>query len=352
VGVGYEVLDTDGARLELPSTPVPPEEVVAFDDLASQAPDSTGAIPQPRTGRRDWPLLSPDPLPFKRFGLASAISAALVLLVVGWAVGGSLATRHAERVREAERASRLAVVASIVSLDTVPGSELADFTVRLVNAGPLPVSLVLSADGDVPTTTIPVVRPLGGAGVVPAGGSLSASLRLAVDCTGTQDLGNLLRVPVRTSDGDVHYVVALDDGAARSTIYGGSPCNRGYPALDATVGGTLDHPVLRLHNTTHRLLRVTLDLDSSPFIAQSTNFSVLHLSPALPQVLAPDGRIDLALTLVPWSCPEGLAVVLNSQVSPYVVLLSGYPGAGTLAQDRIGVDLSTLWGAALARNCK
>jgi hypothetical protein len=38
-------------------------------------------------------------------------------------------------------------------------------------------------------------------------------------------------------------------------------------------------------------------------------------------------------------------------VSPYIVLLSGFPGAGSLAQDRVGVDLSTLWGVALARTC-
>jgi hypothetical protein len=349
--VGYEVLDTDGARLELPSTPVPPDEVVAFDDLRSTPDDAPEPAPRGSGSRWSRSNGGPDRLWLNRFGLLPAISAAVVLLLVGWTVGSTLATRHAQRARDAERTSRLAVVASIVGLDTVPGSEIVDFTIRLFNAGPLPVSLVLSPEGDEPTTTIPVVRPLGGAGVVPAGGTLSASMRLAVDCTGRQEIGNLLRVPLRTADGHVHRVLALDDGGIRSTVYGGSPCNRGYPSLDASLAGTIDHPLLRLHNTTHRLLQVTLDVENSPFVAQTANFSVLHLTPALPQVLAPDGRIDLAITLVPWSCPEGLSVVLNSQVSPYIVLLSGYPGAGTLAQDRIGVDLSALWGAALARNC-
>lgn len=352
MGVGYEVLDTDGSRLELPSTPVPPDEVVAFADLDNEptSPSGRSTTSSVQPAKRSMP--SPDSLPIKRFGLAPFISAAIALLLVGWAVGGSIATRNADRVSAAERSSRLAVVATIVSLDTGPGSDLADFTVRLVNAGPLPVSLVLSPENATATTTIPIVVPLGGAGVVPAGGTLSASVRLAVDCTGAQDVGSLLRVPVRTADGTVHQVLALDDGATGSSIYGGSLCNHGYPTLDASIGGTINHPLLQLRNTTRRPLQVTLDLKNSPFIAQSANFSVLRLDPALPQVLRPDARIDLAVTLVPWSCPEGLAVVLNSQVAPYVVLLSGYPGAGTLAQDRIGVDLSALWGAALARNCK
>jgi hypothetical protein len=255
-------------------------------------------------------------------------------------------------VRAAERASRLAVVAAVSSVDTVPGRPVADFTVRLQNAGPLPVSVVLSADGDRPTTTTPVVRPLGGAAVVPAGGTLYASLRLAVDCTGPQDARAALRVPVRTSDGVVHRVQVSDDGdAANPGVYGGSPCSRGFPSIDASVEGTLDHPVLRLRNTTDRPLQVRLDLDNSPFVAQTKNFSVLRLKPDLPQVVPAGRSIDLAVTLVPWSCPQGLSVILGSQVSPYIVLLSGYPGAGALAQDRIGVDLATLWGVALARTC-
>ncbi len=214
------------------------------------------------------------------------------------------------------------------------------------------MSLVLSAHDDQPTTTTPVVRPLGGAGIVPAGGTLYASLRLAVDCTGPQDVPRALRVPLRTSDGAVHRLLVADDGETTgSGMYGGSACSRGFPSIDASVAGTLDRPVLRLRNTTDRPLRVQLDLDNSPFVAQTKNFSVLRLKPDLPQVVPARRSIDLAVTLVPWSCPEGLSVVLGSQVSPYVVLVSGYPGAGSLAQDRVGVDLSTLWGVALARTC-
>ncbi len=349
------MLDTDGARLELPSTPVPPSEVVAFDDLPSQPDDAVadqGAAPASGTGLRDhWRRLGSDPLYAKRFGLAPIVSAAVVLLLVGWAVGGSLATQHAEQVRAAERLSRLAVVATVTGVDAVPGEETADFTVRLVNAGPLPVTVVTAPDGAQATTSSPVVTPLGGATVVPAGGNLTTNLRLAIDCTGKQDVGSLLRVPLRTADGSVHHVLALDDGAARSQVYGGSPCNRGLPALDTTILGSIDHPLLRLRNTTARALEVELDVENSPFVAQSANFSVLHLTPPLPLVLEPHESVDLAVTLVPWSCPKGLSVILGSQVSPYIVLRSGYPGAQGLAQDRAGVDLSTLWGAALARNC-
>ena len=344
------MLDTDGARLELPSTPVPPSEVVSFDQLAT--PDDP-APPDGTTTRRPldrWRSDS-DPLRTKQFGLFPVAFTAVVLLLVGWAVGGTLATRHAESAREAERESRLAVVGTVTGVDAVPGSRVADFTVRLANAGPLPVAVVLSGEHDQPTTTKPLVRPLGGAAIVPAGGNLSTSLRLMVDCTGNQDVRDLLRVPLRTADGVVHRLMVTDDGATASTVYGGSPCSQGFPSLDAGIAGTIDHPVLRLHNTTTRPLQVRIDLENSPFVAQSKNFSVLRLQPDLPQVVPGGGRVDLAVTLVPWSCPAGLSVVLGSQVSPYIVLLSGYPGAGSLAQDRVGVDLSALWGAALARNC-
>ncbi|MGN6303100.1 MAG: hypothetical protein ACTHN8_18615 [Angustibacter sp.] len=342
--MGYEVLDTGGARREPPSSPEPPPEVVAYDALpAPTEPDAA-------TGPAPWPGGGSGPV--RRFGLFPVVSAALVLLLVGWGVGGSLATRHADRVRAAERASRLAVVATVSSVDTVPGREVADFTVRLQNAGPLPVSLVLSADDDRATTTTPVVRPLGGAAIVPAGGTLYASLRLAVDCTGPQDARAALRVPVRTADGVVHRVpVSADGDVSNPGIYGGSPCSGGFPSIDASIEGTLDHPVLRLRNTTDRPLLVRLDVDHSPFVAQNKNFSVLRLQPDLPRVVPAQHSVDLAVTLVPWSCPQGLSVILSSQVSPYIVLTSGYPGTGSLAQDRVGVDLSTLWGVALARTC-
>ena len=350
--MGYEVLDTDGARRELPSTPVPPSEVVAYDALP--APDAPGDASDPQRSRSPvdrWRVTAAEPLHLKQLGLFPVAFTAVVLLLVGWAVGGSLATRRAEGAADAERASRLAVVATVTHVDTVSGSRVADFTVRLANAGPLPVALVLSPDDARPTTTTPLVRPLGGAAIVPAGGNLSASLRLAVDCTRYQDVRGALRVPLRTSDGVVHRLPVSDDGAITSNVYGGSPCTQGLPTLDAGLAGTIDHPLLRLRNSTTRPMLVRLDLEGSPFVAQSKNFSVLRLQPDLPQVVPPGGRRDLAITLVPWSCPAGLSVILGSQVSPYIVLLSGYPGAGELAQDRIGVDLSALWGAALARNC-
>jgi hypothetical protein len=340
--VGYEVLDTGGARHEELSSPDPPAEVVAYDAL-------TPVEPQPPATR--WSART-TLLSLTRSGLFPVVSAAVVLLLVGWGVGGSLASRHADRVRAAERASRLAVVATVTSVDTLPGRPVADFTVRLQNAGPLPVSLMLSPDGDRATTGTPIVRPLGGAAIVPAGGTLYASLRLGVDCTGPQDVRAALRVPVRTADGVVHHLQVTDDGeVAGYGMYGGSPCSRGFPSIDASVRGTLDHPLLRLRNTTDRALLVRLDVDASPFVAQTKNFSVLRLVPDLPQVVPAGHSVDLAVTLVPWSCPQGLSVVLSSQVSPYIVLQSGYPGAGPLAQDRIGVDLSTLWGVALARTC-
>lgn len=347
--VGYEVLDTGGSGREPPSPDPPTEsardargpEVVAYDDLP---PVTSSAAQGPARARLTL-------VRHKAYGGPALIAAAVVLLAVGWAVGDALATRHADRVRAAERASQLAVMAAVTRVDPVPGLQVADFTVRLQNAGPLPVSLVLSGEDDTPTTTTAVVRPLGGAAIVPAGGSLYASLRLAVECTGPQDLRAALQVPLRTQDGAVHRVAASDDGEKASVaLYGNSPCSLGFPSVDATVAGTLDRPLLRLRNTTDHAVNVRLDAEDSPFVAHTEG--VLRLRPALPLTIAPRAVVDLAVTLTPSACPQGLSVVLSSQVAPYVVLVSGSPAAGNLAQDRVGVDLSTLWGVALARRCR
>jgi hypothetical protein len=358
--VGYEVLDTDGGRLELPSTPVPPSEVVPFDDLAA-APDPgpTAApaptlVPAPRGLPPDDTGTAWDAVRRRVSGrpsLAVLSTAAVLALAIGYALGGTWATHRADQQRVAERSSRIAVIAAVTGIDTVPGSQVVDFTVRLANAGPLPVELVTSPEGAKPTTSRPVVGRLGGATTITAGGVLSASLRLAVDCTGGEATDTLLRVPVRTIDGVVHQIIASDDGPMQNAMYGQSPCTTGLPSLDAEIAGTLAHPLLRLHNTSNGPLQVEIDRDNSPFVAQSENFSVLRLSPSLPQVIPPYRTVNLSVTLSPWSCPRGLSVVLGSQVSPYVVLVAGYPGADRLARERAGVDLSALWGAALARNC-
>lgn len=346
--MGYEVLDTDGARLELPSTPVPPSEVVAFDELPPPSDDSEYLVDGRTVAHRrtSWNALR-----HRRIGFLLTAAAVAATLVVGATLGATWADRRAQQQRAAERAAALSVVITVTGVDPIPDTPAADFTVRIVNAGPLPVQLVTSPQYAALSTKVVVVRDLGGAHEVPAGGTLMASLRLAVDCTGKQDVAGALLVPVRTADGTVHQVRATDEGLLLSAMYGQSPCSSGRPALDAELVGTISRPLLRLTNTSGIPQEVELDLENSPFIAQHGSFSVLRLSPPLPQLLQPHEIVLAAVILHPGDCPHGLSVVLGSQVAPYIVLKTGMPGAQGLAQDRVGVDLGALWGAALARDC-
>jgi hypothetical protein len=197
-----------------------------------------------------------------------------------------------------------------------------------------------------------VVQALGGAVTVPSGGSLSANVRLRVDCSSKTDPRSLVRVPLRTSDGTVHQVAVADQDVLDSGNPVESPCaSPDDPVLEAHLTGSVGHPRLTLHNTASHDVSVALDTEHSPFVAQTTNFSVLRLTPALPQVLGPKETVILNLSLTPWSCPRSLSEVVDTQLSPYVVLRAGTPDSPALLQEPIGLDLSTVWGAALAREC-
>ncbi len=346
--MGYEVLDAGGGDLDLPTSPFPRSDVVPIDDLLEPAAqlDAIPRQPGPRPGQRQ---ASRDGTGLGRQAQVVGIVAALL---VGTVLGGAWARRHAAQQEAAARADAVEVVAFITAVDSVLGGPYADLTVRLVNSGPLPVQLVTTAYGALPTQGRPVVRPLGGASTISSGGELSANVRVAVDCTGRSTPSAVIRVPIRTANGAVHPVTATDAGAIANIPPGNAPCSASDgPSLEVQVAGTLRRPTLQLINTTNRALVVDLDITRSPFVAQSTNFSVLHLTPALPKLILPQERLVLNVLLTPWACPEGLSIVLNSQVSPYIVLTAGAIGATELAQEPIGVDLSTLWGAALARNC-
>jgi hypothetical protein len=272
--------------------------------------------------------------------------------LVGLVCGGLWAHHHSADQVAAERSGRLSAVAIVTQVDATRAQQVADYTVKIINAGPLPLQLVPSPQGSRPGLKRPVVRQLGGAVVVPAGGSLSADVRLAVDCqSDTAPLETIL-VPLRTADGVVHQLPVTDQSGLDPRGSIDSPCAQpDDPQLDAHLTGSVTHPVLSLRNLSDSDITVSLDLEHSPFIEQTTNFSVLRMRPQLPQVLGPGQVLQISLLLTPWSCPENLAAVADSQLSPYIVLRAGPPDTAPLIQEPIGVDLSTLWGAALARDC-
>ncbi|GAB3594519.1 hypothetical protein GCM10027446_18600 [Angustibacter peucedani] len=370
--MGYEVLDTDGADVDVPRTPFPTREVVAIDDLVvPRAAPSTDRRTDGRTDRRSpapsssrsWPTswrvpsswLPSSSLPswLPRDPRAHVAVVAAVALVLG-IVGGGLWTRHLQtQQRASARLGELSAMAMVTSVDAVGGDRpYADITVRVVNAGPLPLTVVTSPQNAQPSLSQPVVHDLGGAMRVPADDSLSVSVRLLVDCTGRVREPRRVWVPVRTADGQVHALTASQDALSESLHFGQAPCSDPPgETLVAQISGSISAPELRLRNDGNRELEVRLDVAHSPFVAQTTNFSVLRLTPSLPQVVPPHSSVYLKVLLTPWSCPRGLEAVQSSQLTPYVVLRVGSPGADVLAQEVVGVDLSTLWGAALARDC-
>lgn len=258
-----------------------------------------------------------------------------------------------EQQARAALASTLSATALVEDVDSVGGEEpYADITVRVVNAGPLPLTVIASPRGAHPTATAPVVRDLGGAMSVAAGDTLAVSLRVAVDCSGRDQPPRRVWVPVRTADGSAHRLMTRARALDAFLPFGRAPCSGpSGQRLLAQLTGSISRPVLRLTNESRRALTVTLDVERSPFVAQSTNFSVLRLSPSLPLVLAPQSSKDLVVLLTPWSCPGDLAVALSPQRWPYFVLRVGPAASDVLSQELVNVDLSALWGAALSREC-
>ncbi len=342
-GMGYEVLDTGRGNLDLPALPSPPPGPVPLDDLdpATERPARRPGWVSASSGRR-----------------APVVALAAAALVAGTVFGGWRAQRLQEQRAAAARSSTLSAMALVTSvdtsIDTVGGrTSYADLTVQLFNAGPLPLQVVTSGQALAPRPGEPVVRALGGASTVPAGGTLGVSVRVAVDCSAASSgKSSPILVPVRTADGVVRWVAVSNDAVDQSVPYGQAACaGTSGQSLLAQLAGSVSRPTLRLTNDTGRPLSVALDVARSPFVAQAENFSVLRLTPSLPLVLAPRATKELALQLTPWSCPAGLSSMLSSQFSPYIVLQVGVPGSPATAQEVTGVDLSLVWGAALAREC-
>ncbi|WP_426563892.1 hypothetical protein ACPPVT_21390 [Angustibacter sp. McL0619] len=346
--MGYEVLDTDDGQVRLPPETVPPSHVVDLSDLVEPRRPAT-TRPKPPGQRRATDRLPPWARRLLVGSLAWPLCAAGL---VGLVAGGLWAHHHTTDQLAAERAGRLSAVAIVTMVDATRAQGVADYTVKVINAGPLPLELVASPPGARPGPNQPVVHELGGAHQVPAGGSLTATVRLAVDCDRVDEPIGSIRMPLRTLDGVLHQVPITDQSGLDTRDSLDSPCaDPGDPQLEAHLTGTVTHPLLTLRNRSGADLAVSLDLEHSPFIEHSAHSSVLHMQPALPQILGPHQVLPITLQLTPSSCPRNLAEVADGDLAPYVVLRAGPPDTEPLIQEPIGLDLSTLWGAALARDC-
>ena len=245
--VGYEVLDTDGGQVQLPQGSVPPTDVVNLTDLPEPEPAAQSGE---GAGRTPWARFDP-PTAWKGRTSTGWVAAMLsVALLAGAIAGGLWSHHHSTLQQDAELAGRLSVVAIVTNVDAVRAQRIADFTVKVVNAGPLPLELVTSPPGQRATTDRPVVRALGGAVTVPAGGSLSANVRVGVDCSSSANPMDAVRIPLRTSDGEVHQVEVAEQSNLDSGYSAPSPCSSpDDPALEARLAGSIAQPQLLLHNT-------------------------------------------------------------------------------------------------------
>lgn len=354
-GVGYEVLDAGRGSSDVPepatatpatpTTPSPPPDLVALDDL--DLPPGAEAA-----GRRPawWSALSGRRAP--------AVAIAAAALVAGALLGGWWSQQLQQQRADAARSSTLSAMAVVTgvdpNLDTVGAgsTSYADLTVQLFNAGPLPVDVVTTAPGQGPTSGEPLVRTLGGARTVPAGGTLVISVRIVVDCRADARQPGPLLLPVRTADGVVRWLAVNRDSVTTYVPVGLDACSQmsRRSSLLTQLAGTVTRPTLRLTNDTDRPLSVAVDVAQSALTSQGGS-PVLRLVPPPPLVLAPRTTKELALQLTPRSCPRSLAGPGSSQQPPYIVLQVSSPGSPASAREEAGVDLSLAWGAALARKC-
>lgn len=215
--MGYEVLDAGGGRT-LPAPPtggvVVPLEPVPLEpmplDPAPLEPVSLGPVP-----------LGPAP-PVTLLGRAhrrvcagkvtgqQLVAVAAGCLAVGAFTGGVVGALvgHRQAVQAQVAADEAAVAAVAYATDVTRyagvGGQTALLNVQLTNAGPRPLTLVVTPYGVDASVGHPVVRELGSTPAVPAGRNLEVLLTVSLDCV--HPAANVATVPVRTADGRVHRV--------------------------------------------------------------------------------------------------------------------------------------------------
>jgi hypothetical protein len=269
-------------------------------------------------------------------------------LVVGLIAGG-LFTRQHERAVQAEADRGVAMVTGeLASLDD--GGRTYDrtlsLTVRLLNLGPLPVSLVTTGPAARPTPEAPRVRvSIGSNPQVRAGGTLLASVTARMDC----DSGHPAwpRVQVRSGNGQVHDVRLLESG-----MLAGSP--EGYCSmieqssrtpLAAELVGSLSRPVVRVTNPSRQSAQVL------PVLNEATDMLVAaSFRPAGPQEVAAGQTRSFAMDVRVARCETDVAQRTQAQSSnSYLEVRVLSTGNGS--PDATGVDVGAVIGAHLERAC-
>ncbi|GAB3693492.1 hypothetical protein [Angustibacter aerolatus] len=203
--MGFEVLDVGGRPPSAGVQPDEPVEPFSFDELPT-ARDLDPPAPAPEWRRRPAALIARHRKPL----LLGAVVAALVVgLVAGLALGGA---RERSAQREAARA-KATVVAEVTTMNDYAfrGRRVVGLSVRLINYGDQPVSVVGSLFGDRPRPGRPRVDVAGGnTSRIAPNGSILVAVTGLLDCSSQQP--RWPSVPVRTADGTVHQVELATTG--------------------------------------------------------------------------------------------------------------------------------------------
>lgn len=328
-GMGYEVLDSaSGAAAPPALRPERPQGPAAVLELADEPP--------------------PQSPPRRRYVLA------VISGIAGITIGALWANYHNGQVREQDRRSTVTAVAAVDSVNSYPMGQnrVADFAISVVNAGPLPLELVMSPDGAQPTRSTPVLRMLSGDSKVPSGGEMRVLARLGIDCSSTDVVR--LQLPVRTVNGSVRQLPVLSSPQQSARVTGRTLCVTGQQEelVSSRLIGTVDLPVLRLQNNTDLPVLVSLN-SGSPLTQSSSAYLSLTTRPSLPVTVPAQQVRELALRIDVQGCRRDLSALegigylsLNTEpVGGGSVPTTGFPSHGG------GVDVSPLIGAAVQRSC-
>jgi hypothetical protein len=213
--MGYEVLDSRRPRDDPEPSRRPPSGTLPAvpSEVVALLPDDEPPPDRPAPLRRAALLVAAASHGPHRTSLLAGAALALGALAggaVGGAVGGGLASRGAARtgVLAQERADRrtLAVVAfagDVVSY-TGAGGRTALLDVRITNAGPRPVAVVVTPAWLDARRGHPVVRQNALTSVVAPGTDASVVMTVLAHCDDPS--ARTPTVPVRTLDGAVHAV--------------------------------------------------------------------------------------------------------------------------------------------------
>ncbi|MGN6613303.1 MAG: hypothetical protein ACTHLJ_16165 [Angustibacter sp.] len=340
--MGYEVLDT-GRTSDGGGAGLGPIDVVSLDDL----PD-----PHEHAGRPPGPPRLPD---WVRRAAARISPVLALVLVAALAAGGATGAwvSHERAAAAQDNAARGAVnaFALAVGLDngasSGTGKTQVPVAVRIFNVGSRPLTIAAAKGVGALVDTGSRVTVVTGDGVVRPGRDALVRVRATLDCDAMESLK--LSVPVRSEDGTLHQLTVRDSDQGMLSQTPQAVCNQetGVEPMSVQLKGTLREPVLEITNGTGQPATVSLD-SGSPLTQGASQFLAITTRPALPVTVAPGATRRLALRLDVNGCHRDLTPLADGSGQSYIALR--VDGAGGVTQ--MGVDLSTLVGAALERSCR